>query len=115
MPRGGRRTPREGKSLGRPKTKLATEVTKAIHDNTFAANVLGRIGELGLDGVKAAEDYALHLLKFGDARIKKEVFMDLYHSVHGRAPSAAQLAAMQKDERGGEGLKITVEYIGGEA
>ena len=86
-----------------------TRTNDLVVPKELAQKVLDRIGELRIRGIKDEADYALHLLKSKDERIRKEVFVNLLDRAYGKPPQSAELP---KQNAGTEGFKVTVEYIG---
>lgn len=89
MGSGGRRTPGEGKKIGRP--RVHPEEPAVRMDKGFAARVMGLIGKpdwtkITRDTAKNAEEYALTFLTSTDINIAKTFFDRLLDRRYGKPP-----------------------------
>lgn len=76
---------RGGKRAGsgrKPSVAGALAVSRSI-----ATEVLSRLGELGVPGVKTQADFALHLMRT-DKRATLPIFFDMLNRAHGKAAQA---------------------------
>jgi hypothetical protein len=94
MPRGGKRAPGPGKRIGRPKN--TTE--DGGMGKGFASQVLNRIKELKLEGIRSAEEYALDILKARDGEAHS-FFKLLLAYKHGKPVQPVMSGDTREDTR----------------